>query len=97
IDDGMLVLGAAPGMDAGLRAQRAALHDRCLARPDRVLVEIGRGQIPMDRSQILEAKFIGAIGAVAKTGFLHESLHDAPGPTPDLDSPEVPLTGTAKP
>ena len=27
IDDGMLVLGAAAGMDAGLGAERAALHD----------------------------------------------------------------------
>ena len=33
----------------------------------------------MDRGQILEAKFVGAMGAIAQTRFLHEDLHDASG------------------
>ena len=56
IDDRVLVLGAAAGMDAGLGAQRAALHDGGLARADGVLVERGRGEIPVDRGEILEAE-----------------------------------------
>src|SRR5262249_11010484 len=71
IADDELVLGRAACMYAGLGAQRAALHHLRLAVPDGVLKKRRLGQIPMDRSQILEAEFIGAVGAVPQTGFLH--------------------------
>ena len=83
IDDRVLVLGRAAGVDAGFRAQRAALDDRGLARRDGMLVKRGRGQIPMHRAQIFETEFIGAEGAVPQTRFLHENLHDTRQP-PDL-------------
>src|SRR6266700_8401478 len=44
-----------------------------------MVVKRRRGKIPMDRGDILEAKFVGAIGAIAQTRFLHEDLHDASG------------------
>jgi hypothetical protein len=66
-------------MDAGLRAQRATLDDGGFPGCDRMLVKQRRGKIPMDRGQILEAKFVGAMGAIAQTRFLHEDLHDASG------------------
>ena len=73
VDDGVLVLGRATGMHAGLRADRAALDQRRLPCCDGMLVERRRGQIPMHRAQPLEAEFIGAVGAVPQTRFLHES------------------------
>ncbi len=71
IDDGVLVLGAASGMGAGLGAQCAARNDGRFARLDGVLVKLGGGKIPVDRGKIFKAKSIGAIGAVAQTRFLH--------------------------
>ena len=73
VDDGVLILGRATGMHAGLRADRAALDQRRLPCCDGVLIERRRGQIPMHRAQPLEAEFIGAVGAVPQTRFLHES------------------------
>src|SRR5215468_8825303 len=49
IDDGVLVLGAAAGMDPGFRTQRAPFDDGRFARGDRVLIERGGPEIPMDR------------------------------------------------
>ncbi len=72
VDDGVLVLRAAAGMDAGLRADRAALHDRGLAGRDGMLVERRRIEIPVDRSQVLESEFVGAVGAVPQSRFLHD-------------------------
>ena len=72
VDDRMLVLGRPAGVDAGLSAERAAFHDRGFPGRDRVLVERGRGEIPVDRAEVLEAKSIGAVGAVPQTRFLHE-------------------------
>src|SRR6516165_2672395 len=71
IDDDMLVLGAAAGMHAGLRAKRAALHQRAFAISDRVLHQDGVGQIPMSAGEILETELIGAIRAVPHTRFHH--------------------------
>ena len=72
IDDGVLVLGRAAGVMSGLGAERAALHDRALARGDGVLVKHGRVEIPVDRGHILEAEFVSAECAVPQTSFLHE-------------------------
>ncbi len=71
VDHRVLVLGAATGMDTGLGAQRAARDERRFAAGDGVLVERGLGEIPMNRGEILEAEFVGAIGTVSQTRFLH--------------------------
>src|SRR5262249_46364343 len=72
VDDRMLVLGRSSGMAAGCRGERAAFHDRGFPCRNRVLVERRRGEIPVDRVEVLEAKSIGAVGAVPQTRFLHE-------------------------
>src|SRR3954447_19830710 len=85
VDNGVLVLRRAAGVMARLGAERAALHDRTLARCDRVLVEHGSIQIPVDRGQLFEAELIGAVNAVPHTRFLHgrpPSTHPAPPETP---------------
>ena len=91
VDDGVLILGRATGMHAGLRADRAALDQRRLPCCDGVLVERRRGQIPMHRAQPLEAEFIGAVGAVPQTRFLHES----PSTTHPAGTGATPLYGCA--
>ena len=58
-------------MHAGLGAERAALDDVTFLVGDRVLVERRLGQVPVDRSEILEAEFVGAMSAVTQTCFLH--------------------------
>ena len=72
IDDGVLVLRAAAGMDAGLGAERAARDDGAFLVLDGVLVKRRRGMIPVHRGQILEAELVSAAGAVPQTRFLHE-------------------------
>ena len=72
IDDGMLVLGRSAGMGAGFRAQRPAVNDRGFVPDDGALVEERRGVIPVHRREVLEAKSVGAVGAVPQTRFLHE-------------------------
>src|SRR5205814_762005 len=74
IDDRVLILRRPAGVDAGLRADRAALHEGGLAGGERVFVESGDVQVPAHRGEIIEAEFVGAIGAVARTRFLHEDL-----------------------
>src|SRR5207244_8405089 len=74
IDDGVLVLRRPAGVDAGFRADRAALHEGSLAGGERVFVEGGDVQVPAHRGEVVEAEFVSAIGAVARTGFLHEHL-----------------------
>ena len=74
IDDGVLVLGAAPGMHAGLGAKRAALDQRALAVPDRMLDQDRVGQIPVHAGEVFEAEFVGAVRAVPHSRFLHASL-----------------------
>ena len=76
IDDGVLVLGRAAGMDAGLRAERAAFDHGGLAGRDGMLIEGRRGQIPMNRGEVLEAEFVGAVGCCSSNpsparNFLH--------------------------
>src|SRR5262249_1392279 len=94
VDDRMLVLRRPAGVDAGLRAERAALHDRGFPRRDSALVERGRGEIPVDRAEGLEAKSIGAVGAVPQTLFQHER---PPRPSRGAaGSPPRPHIGRAK-
>src|SRR6516162_2334203 len=71
IDDDMLVLRAAAGMHAGLRAKRAALHQRAFSVSDRVLHQNGVGQIPMNAGETLETELIGTVRAVPHTRFHH--------------------------
>ena len=66
-------------MDPGLRAERAAFHERSLLRRNGMLVKRGGGQIPVDGAEVLESEFVGAVALVPQTGFLHGcSLHDGP-------------------
>ena len=74
IDDRVLVLGRAAGVVAGLGAERAAVHERAFAVADGVLDQKSVGQIPVDAGEIFEAEFVGAVGAVPATRFLHRSL-----------------------
>src|SRR6516225_142970 len=71
VDDNVFVLRAAAGMDAGLGAEGAALHERAFTISDRVLHQNGVGQIPMSAGEILETELIGAIRAVPHTRFYH--------------------------
>jgi hypothetical protein len=70
-------------MVAGFRAERAALDDRGLAGGDGMLVERRDVQIPVDRSQVLEPEFVGALGAVPQSRFLHNDLRLDIRPPPE--------------
>ena len=48
--DDELVVGAAPGMRGGNRAERPALRDHAFAAPDGMLVELGRPGVPVHRA-----------------------------------------------
>src|SRR4030095_3941815 len=50
IADGMLVLRTATGMHTGLRADRPALHNGRFAGCDRMLIKLGRVEIPLNCS-----------------------------------------------
>ena len=56
---------------AGLGAERTAGDDRGLAVADRVLIERSVGQVPMDRTKILQTERVGAASGVAQTGFFY--------------------------
>ena len=71
VADDELVLGAAAGVDAGLGAQRAPLHDVAFMIGERMLVKRGLGQVPVDRGKAGKSKFVGAMGAVAQPCLLH--------------------------
>ena len=83
IDNGVLVLRAAAGVVTGLGAERAAFDQRGFTSRDGMLVERRFGQVPAHRRQILETEFIGAIGAVSHTRFLHANSSPASGPLPE--------------
>ncbi len=74
VDDRVLVLRAAAGVMAGLRAERAAGNDCALTRTNSVLVERRLGQIPIYFGEIFKTEFVGAVGTVPHTRFLHEFL-----------------------
>ena len=80
IDDGVLVLGGAPGMDARLGAKRPSFDNSGLAGSDRMLVEHRRGMIPVHGAKTGEAEFVGPAAAVPQAGFLHDFLHKSPAP-----------------
>src|SRR6187397_2168646 len=69
----MLVARRAPSVSAGVGAERAALHDRCLAARDRVLVKERRGMIPMYRGKIPKAELVGAVIGIPRAAFLHDA------------------------
>src|SRR4051794_3180631 len=73
-------------MDAGLGAERAAFDDAAFVHGDRELVKLLGGKVPVDRREVLEAEFLGAVCAVPQTRLFHANLRR---PTRD--------TGTAKP
>ena len=83
VDDGVLVLRAAAGVVTGLGAERAAFDQRGFASGDGVLVERGFGEVPVDRGEIFEAEFVGAMSAVPHTRFLHAKSSQRAGPKPD--------------
>ena len=74
VDHDELVLGAAPGVHAGLGAERAAIDERALVVGDGMLDKRGIGQIPVDRGQVFQAEFFRTMGAVPETRFLHPRL-----------------------
>src|ERR1700675_147599 len=59
---------------AGFGAERAAVDERALVVGDGVLDQHGVGQVPVDAGEIFKAEFVGAVGAVPRTRFLHLSL-----------------------
>src|SRR5262249_52561758 len=65
IDNSVLVLGTTSGVHAGFGADRATLHDRRLARRNRMFVELRRQQVPMNGGEILETEFVGTERAVS--------------------------------
>src|SRR5262249_37407642 len=71
VDDRMLVLRRAAGVHAGFGADRAALHDSGVAGRNRMLVKLGRVEIPMNCSKIFEAELVGTAGAVPHTRLFH--------------------------
>jgi hypothetical protein len=71
VDDNVFVLGAAAGMDTGLGAEGATLHERAFAISDCVLHQNGVRQIPMNAGETLETELIDAVRAVSHTRFHH--------------------------
>src|SRR6185436_12409963 len=69
-----LVLGRTPGVDAGLGAERAAFDHMAFLCRNREFVELLGRKIPVDRGQVLEAEFLGAVCAVPQTRFFHANL-----------------------
>ena len=66
-----LVLGRAPGMHAGLRQKRAALHQLGFATLERLLVEGRRLQVPVDFLEIPKADGLSALRAVEDADSVH--------------------------
>ena len=66
-------------MRAGLGAEGAAAHEEAFAIGDRVLDQDCVRQIPVDRRSVVQAKFVGAMGAIPQTRFLHASLRNSSG------------------
>src|SRR5262245_31731170 len=81
-------------MHTGLRADRPALHDGRFAGRDRMLIELGRVEIPMNCSEIFEAELIGAVGAVPYARLFHAILRSSARPPP-VSVPQAPHLGTA--
>src|SRR5215213_4944210 len=73
VDHDKLVFWAAAGVDASVGAERAAGGDLGFIAGKGKFVESGLREIPMNGLQALKTEFIGAIGAVSHTRFLHET------------------------
>jgi hypothetical protein len=55
------------------------MDEEALAVGDRVLDQNRVGQIPVDRREVFQAEFFGAMRAIPQTGFLHASLRNSSG------------------
>ena len=64
----------AAGVVPGLGAKRTAGDNGRLAIPDGMLVERGFGEVPVNRFEIFQTKFVGAIGTVSYARLLHSTL-----------------------
>ena len=62
---------------------------------DGVLVERRFGQVPVDLGEVFETEFVGAIGAVPHTRFLHANSSQTGRPFP-ARTPHVPRVCTTK-
>ena len=78
VADDEFVLRRTAGVDAGLGAERAAFNDMAFIRGEREFVELLGGKIPVDRCEVLEAEFLGAVSAVPQTRLLHANLRQHP-------------------
>src|SRR6185437_1733174 len=72
VADRILVLRAATGEHAGVRAQRTVGGQHRFAGSERILIELRRAEIPVHPFEIFETEFVGAEGTVAHARLLHE-------------------------
>ena len=70
--DRVLVLRRAAGVMAGEGRQGAALDDGRFLGGNRMLVQRGLGQIPVNLGEIFQTEFVRAIGTVAHTSLNHQ-------------------------
>ncbi len=84
VDHRVFVFRGAAGVVAGLRAKRAAGDDLTLVALERMLVERGRLEIPVDRLETRKTEFIGAIRA-SDTGLVHETSSRSSGSCRSFD------------
>src|ERR1700680_1545489 len=59
---------------AGFGAERAAVDERALVGGGAVLDRHWFWQVPVDAGEIFKSEFVGAVGSVPRTRFLHLSL-----------------------
>src|SRR5262249_34226179 len=78
IANGELVLWAAAGELTGVRAECTIGRDHGFAMLERMLVELGRAEIPVHALQFFEAEFVGAKGTVMHAHLLHEDSSSNP-------------------
>ena len=71
VADDEFVFRRAAGVNAGLGTEGAAFDDVAFLVGDRVFVKRRLGEIPVNGGKILEAEFVGAMGAITQTCFLH--------------------------
>ncbi len=96
VDDRVLVLGRAASVHAGFGADRAALYDGGFAGRNRMLVKLGRVEIPMNCSKVFKAELVGAVGTVPHTRLFHVNLR-LKRPAAAGIHPWAPCLGTAWP
>ena len=74
VADNELVFRRTAGVHAGLGAERAAFDHVAFLGVERVFVKLLGGEVPMHPRQILQAEFVGAVGAIPKTRLVHADL-----------------------